>query len=112
LLLSRKKSNEGSMEICNDDEQYIMSGHLRASLAAIAEIMLQCLSNNAPDLLTHTSLSLSLSLSLALISVTPSFLAILTHLCVQLLLISVTPSYLLWTLKNPLVLVKCSLSIH
>jgi hypothetical protein len=40
-----------------------MSGHLRAPLAAIAEIMLQCLSNNAPDLLTHLSLSLSLSLS-------------------------------------------------
>ncbi len=63
LSLSRKKSNEGSVEICNDEEQYIISGHLRAPLAAIAEIMLQCLSNNAPDLLTHLSLSLSLSLS-------------------------------------------------
>jgi hypothetical protein len=51
------------VEICNDEEQYIISGHLRAPLAAIAEIMLQCLSNNAPDLLTHLSLSLSLSLS-------------------------------------------------
>jgi hypothetical protein len=91
----------------------IMSGHLRAPLAAIAEIMLQCLSNNAPDLLTHllTHLSLSLSLSLVLISVTPSFLAILTHLCVRLLLTSGTPSCLLWTLRNPLALIKCSLNI-
>jgi hypothetical protein len=36
-----------------------MSGHLRAPLAAIAEIMLQSLSKNAPDLPTHISLSLS-----------------------------------------------------
>ncbi|CAM6025761.1 unnamed protein product [Sphagnum balticum] len=39
-----------SAELCKDEEQHIMSGHLRAPLAAIAEIMLQSLSKNAPDL--------------------------------------------------------------
>jgi hypothetical protein len=57
------ESKEGSAELCKDEEQHIMSGHLRAPLAAIAEIMLQSLSKNAPDLPTHLSLSLSLSLS-------------------------------------------------
>jgi len=46
-----------------------MSGHLRAPLAAIAEIMLQSLSKNALDLPTHVSLSVSLSV---VISVTLS----------------------------------------
>jgi hypothetical protein len=64
FFLSREKSKEGSAELCKDEEQHIMSGHLRAPLAAIAEIMLQSLSKNAPDLPTHLSLSLSLSLSL------------------------------------------------
>ncbi|CAK9880753.1 unnamed protein product [Sphagnum jensenii] len=53
-----EKSKEGSAELCKDEEQHIMSGHLRAPLAAIAEIMLQSLSKNAPDLPTHLSLSL------------------------------------------------------
>ncbi len=66
------ESKEGSAELCKDEEQHIMSGHLRAPLAAIAEIMLQSLSKNAPDLPTHLSLSLSLSLSLLVISVTLS----------------------------------------
>lgn len=57
LFLSREKSKEGSAELCKDEEQHIMSGHLRAPLAAIAEIMLQSLSKNAPDLPTHLSLS-------------------------------------------------------
>jgi hypothetical protein len=64
LFLSRERSKEGSAELCKDEEQHIMSGHLRAPLAAIAEIMLQSLSKNAPDLPTHLSLSLSLSLYL------------------------------------------------
>ncbi|CAK9233392.1 unnamed protein product [Sphagnum troendelagicum] len=55
-----EKSKEGSAELCKDEEQHIMSGHLRAPLAAIAEIMLQSLSKNAPDLPTHFSLSLCL----------------------------------------------------
>jgi hypothetical protein len=54
-----EKSREGSAELCKDEEQHIMSGHLRAPLAAIAEIMLQSLSKNVPDLPTHLSLSLS-----------------------------------------------------
>ncbi len=58
LFLSREKSKEGSAELCKDEEQHIMSGHLRAPLAAVAEIMLQSLSKNAPDLLTHLFLSL------------------------------------------------------
>jgi hypothetical protein len=59
LFLSRERSKEGSAELCKDEEKHIMSGHLRAPLAAIAEIMLQSLSKNAPDLPTHISLSLS-----------------------------------------------------
>ncbi len=60
LFLSREKSKEGSAEVCKDEEQHIMSGHLRAPLAAIAEIVLQSLSKNVPDLPTHLSPSLSL----------------------------------------------------
>lgn len=57
MFLSREKSKEGSAEPCKDEEQHIMSGHLRAPLAAIADIMLQSLSKNTPDLPTHLCLS-------------------------------------------------------